>query len=69
MNSNADIARRAIYERIFPLSFVEYNRIKNGVKPIKELSEDIRKIFFEAQNAKELFDKFKKIEVEIQKYP
>ena len=62
INSNADIARRAIYEKMFPLSFVEFNKIKNEGKDIEELSIEMRKIFFESLNAKEVFEGLKSIE-------
>jgi len=32
LNTNSDIARRAIFEKLFPLSFTEYLKIKNWEK-------------------------------------
>lgn len=68
INSNSDIARRAIYEKIFPLSFTEFIKIKNDTYEIKGLSQELRGIIFGGRHAKEVFDALKKTEKKINTY-
>ncbi|EKE18999.1 MAG: hypothetical protein ACD_9C00174G0005 [uncultured bacterium] len=68
LNSNADIARRAKIEKLFPLSFCEYVKIKNGKKEIERLSLKLRNAIFESRNAKEVFDELIKLQPQIRKY-
>lgn len=52
----ADIeGRRAQYEHLFPVSFTEYLKIKNGKFEEKGLAGDIRKVFTQSANADEFF--------------
>ena len=68
LNTNSDIARRAIFEKLFPLSFTEYLKIKNDKYEIKGLGKNIRAALFESATAKEAFDKIVALESEIKKY-
>ncbi len=67
MNNNPDIARRTIYEKLFPLSFTEYLKIKNNKKE-DELCDEIKKIVFESKNAQDVYDSFLAIENRINSY-
>mgnify|MGYP001559808912 FL=1 len=53
INSNSDIARRAIYEKIYPLSFTEFIKIKYNKFEVKNLAKDLRDIIFFSKNAQE----------------
>ncbi len=44
LNLNTDTARRAIKEPLFPLSFMEYEIIKNRVFPIKGTSNNLKEL-------------------------
>ncbi len=68
INSNSDIARRAIYEKIYPLSFTEFIKIKNDKYEVKGLAQELREIIFGGRNAKEVFDALKEIEQKISAY-
>ncbi|MBU3924790.1 AAA family ATPase [Patescibacteria group bacterium] len=68
LNSNSDIARRAIYEKIYPLSFSEFIKIKRGKYETKGLAEELREIIFGGQNAQEVYDDLKKQEQKINEY-
>ncbi|MBU2542926.1 AAA family ATPase [Patescibacteria group bacterium] len=68
INSNSDIARRAIYEKIYPLSFTEFIKIKNDKYEVKGLAKELRGIVFGGRNVKEVFDALKKLEQKINKY-
>ncbi len=68
INSNSDIARRAIYEKIYPLSFTEFIKIKRGKYEVKGLAQELRKIIFGGENAKNVFDALKKQKNKINLY-
>lgn len=68
MNINPDVTRRTVYEKLFPLSFTEYLKIRDWKTEIKSLGFDLRKVFFESLSAEEVFEKVKAIEPKINKY-
>lgn len=68
INSNTDIARRAIYEKIYPLSFTEFIKIKRDKYEIKGLSQELREIIFGGRNAEGVFNALKKSERKINEY-
>lgn len=68
INSNSDIARRVIYEKIYPLSFTEFIKIKNDKYEVKGLTQELREIIFGGRNAKEVFDALQKLEQKINEY-
>jgi len=68
MNINIDVARRPIFEKVFPLSFCEYKKIKEWKTKEKGLGKEMRDIFLQAQSARELFTEMKKLEPKINNY-
>ncbi len=68
INSNSDIARRALYEKIYPLSFTEFIKIKRDKYEIKGLSQELREIIFGGHGAAEVFSALKKQEQKINEY-
>jgi len=68
INSNPDIARRAIYEKIYPLSFEEFVKIKYNKLPVENLASDLRETIFFSRNAREVYEKLKARESQISKY-
>lgn len=68
IKSNSDIARRAIYEKIYPLSFTEFIKIKRDKYEIRGLAQELRKIIFAGQSAGEVFVSLKKQERKINEY-
>lgn len=68
MNVNPDVARRTIYEKLFPLSFTEYRKIKEGKFEEKGLCSEMRRAVFESESAKDVFDKVKNLETKINLY-
>jgi predicted AAA+ superfamily ATPase len=68
LNTNPDIARRAIFENLFPLSFTEYIKIKTDKFETKGLSQEVRDAIFDSVSAKEVYDGLKKIEGKINNY-
>ncbi len=68
MNANPDIARRTIYEKLFPLSLTEYLKIKYGKFEVKGLCSDMRQAIFAADSAEMLFSEIKKLEPKVNHY-
>lgn len=68
MNSNTDIARRTIFEKLFPLSFCEFLKIKYKKYEIKGLSLKIREAILNSKNASDAFEKLRLLEGNINKY-
>jgi len=68
IKSNSDIARRAIYEKIYPLSFTEFIKIKRGKYEIRGLAQELRKIIFAGRSAGEVLAALKKQERKINEY-
>ncbi len=68
MNSNTDIARRSVYEKLFPLSFTEYLKIKNQKFEIKGLSSKIREALFSSKTAKQAYGSLVELEKKANEY-
>jgi len=68
MNVNPDIARRTIYEKLFPLSFTEYLKIKFEKFEVKGLCSDLRHALFDSANGEDVFLKIKVLERKIFNY-
>ncbi|MBI4653363.1 ATP-binding protein [Candidatus Kuenenbacteria bacterium] len=68
INNDSDIARRAIYEKIYPLSFTEFIKIKKHKSEINGLSQKLEKIIFNGTSAQKTFNDFKKQERKINQY-
>lgn len=68
VNSNSDIVRRAIFEKMFPLSFTEFIKVKYQKTEIRGLANDMRDTIFLSQSAKEAFDKILLLQSKIDKY-
>lgn len=68
LNLNSDTARRPMFEKLYPLTFTEYIKLKNGIYESAGLSSKIKDAIFNSVNAKEVFDKLKKLEPTIEKY-
>jgi len=68
LQMSADAARRAILEKLYPMSFGEYEMVRNGTMPIKGLAEEIKKSLYFSSSAKEAHKKLKKVEFQINSY-
>lgn len=68
MNINTDVARRAVFEKLFPLSFSEYLKIKLQRFEIKGLGQEVRSALLSSSNGKEVFEKLKGLEKKINEY-
>jgi len=68
VNSNSDIVRRAIFEKMFPLSFTEFIKVKHQKTELRGLASNMRDVIFSSQSAKETFDKMLLLQPKIDKY-
>lgn len=68
INSNSDVARRTIYEKIYPLSFTEFIKIKHNKHEVKELAKNLQEALFFSKNAKEVYSKISKNKGKIDNY-
>jgi len=68
LQMSADSARRAIVEKMYPMSFTEYQRIKNSIMPNEELGEKIKQATYFSSSAKEAFEKMKELEGQVNNY-
>ncbi|HVZ76002.1 MAG TPA: ATP-binding protein [Candidatus Paceibacterota bacterium] len=62
LQSNPDVARRAKFEKLYPLSFGEYQMIKNNKFPSAGLKNQIKEALYEAASAEDAFNRLKKLE-------
>lgn len=68
LQNNPDVARRAISEKLFPMSFTEFLKIKNSKYEIKGLANQIRKAIFESSTAEDIYAGLKKTEQNVRRY-
>lgn len=68
LQTSADAARRSIYEKLFPMSFAEFQMIKNSVPLPVELKTRIKQAVYFSNSAKAAFAILKDMEREIGRY-
>ncbi len=69
LQTTPDIARgRAIFERMTPMNFSEFEMVKNKIFPIKQLENSIKEAVYFSSNAKDVFDKLQKLQSEVNNY-
>ena len=68
VNTNSDVARRAIFEKMYPLSFTEFIKIKKQKVEIKGLAQDLRSAIFEADTAFCAFESITALQSKIDTY-
>jgi len=68
VNTNSDVARRAIFEKMYPLSFTEFIKIKKQKVEIKGFAKDLREAVFEAGTALEAFTSISLLQSRIDRY-
>src|SRR3989344_3733842 len=54
LQTNADVARRGIFEKLYPLSFVEYEMLKNNFFPDPRLKQSIKDAIYDSSSASEV---------------
>ncbi|MDP3043503.1 MAG: ATP-binding protein [bacterium] len=62
LQTNPDVIRRSIFQKLFPTSFSEFLMIRDGKFPVKDLKKNIKEALFSADSAKDAYEKLKKYE-------
>jgi len=62
LQTNPDVIRRSIFQKLFPTSFSEFLMIRDGKFPVKDLKKNIKDALFNAESAKDAYEKLKKLE-------
>lgn len=62
LQTDADTARRAIQEKLYPMNFTEYEMLKNDILPIPHLKHTLKQSLYFSNTAKEVFDALKTLE-------
>ncbi len=65
---DADVSRRAVFEKLYPMSFCELELLKNNIYPEKGIKEKIKDALYYSQNAEEVVKKLNNINSEIRNY-
>ena len=62
LQTNTDVVRRAIFQKLFPTSFSEFLMIRDNKFPVKDLKKNIKEALFNSESAKEAYSKLKSVE-------
>lgn len=68
LQTNADVRRRVVLERLYPLSFSEYQILLNGVYPQKGLKAQIREALYFSNNGSDAYKKLQKLQSPVLQY-
>ncbi|MBP6884802.1 MAG: ATP-binding protein [Candidatus Pacebacteria bacterium] len=68
LQTNADVYRRANFEKLYPMNFCEYQMIKNKVYPISGLKKKLHDTIFFSDSAEQAYKSIKAIETDILRY-
>ncbi|MBI4226136.1 ATP-binding protein [Candidatus Roizmanbacteria bacterium] len=68
LQNNPDVARRTISEKLFPMSFTEYIKIKVNKFEVAALATDLRTVIFKSDNAEQVYSSLKSLEQKVRKY-
>lgn len=68
LQASTDVARRAIFEKLYPMSFTEFIKIKKQKTEVKGLCQSLREIIYNSENAKQVYDGLKALENKARQY-
>ncbi|MFM7088113.1 MAG: ATP-binding protein [Candidatus Paceibacterota bacterium] len=68
LQASPDVARRAIFEKLFPMSFTEYIKIKHQKTEVKGLAQELRDAIFNSKNAAKVHARLKALEPKARQY-
>lgn len=68
LQASPDVARRCIFEKLYPMSFTEYIKIKLQKTEMKGLCQTLRSIIFESRTAQDVFTGLKNVELKARQY-
>jgi hypothetical protein len=62
LQSNPDVARRGVFEKLYPLSFWEYQMLMHNTLPVKELKQDLKTALYGSSSAEEVYRRLQALE-------
>lgn len=68
LQTNPDITRRAIFEKVHPMSFTEYMKLKERRAEKSGLSKKLGQILFKSENATQVFEGLAAVKTSVQQY-
>jgi predicted AAA+ superfamily ATPase len=68
LNTNPDIARRAVFEKLFPLSFTEYVKIKLDKDDSKGICHEVREAIFNSTSAQEVYETLRQLKTKMDQF-
>lgn len=68
LHTNPDIARRTIIQKLYPMTFTEYMRVKENRPQITGLSSNIYRAIFRSSSAEEVYLSLKRLEPTVRRY-
>ena len=68
LNVNADVARRAVSEKLYPMSFTEFMKIKHNKYEEKGLGRQLRTALLDSKSAQEVYSQLVSCEQAIKPY-
>lgn len=68
LQTNPDISRRVVFEKLYPMSFTEYILIKERKTPISGLGNLIREVLLNSETAEELYLSLQKLQSSVHSY-
>ncbi len=68
IQTNPDISRRVVFEKLYPMSFTEYMLLKDRKFPIPGLGKNIRDILLNSSNATDVYARLQKLQNGVNKY-
>lgn len=68
IQTNPDVSRRIVFEKLYPMSFSEYMLLKERKFPIAGLGRNIREALFNSNNAGDAFTRLHILQDDVKKY-
>jgi len=68
LNINADVARRAVSEKLYPMSFTEFMKIKHNKYEEKGLGRKLRQALLDSKSAQEVYNQLISCEQAVRHY-
>lgn len=68
LQTNADVQRRVIMEKLYPLSFSEYQMLCHGIYPAKGLKQRIKQAIYFSSHSREAYDSLAALKKEVIQY-
>ena len=65
LQSNPDVARRGVFEKLYPLSFWEYQMLLHSTFPIKDLKQDLKNALYDSSSAEEVYLRLQALDLRV----